>query len=66
MAALLPIQRKRRHYLRLAVDALRTICRTGCQWRCLHGNFPPWSAVYYYFRRWQLSERWPCLTDAVN
>jgi len=26
----------------------------------------PWSAVYYYFRRWQLLGLWQTLTDAVN
>ncbi len=62
----LPVLRKRRHCLRFVVDALRYICRTGCQWRCLPNNFAPWSAVYYYFRRWQRSGLWQTLTDAVN
>lgn len=66
IAPLLPVHRKRRHCLPLIVDALRYICRTGCQWRCLPSSFAPWSAVYYYFRRWQLSGRWQALTDAVN
>ena len=66
IAPLLPIQRKRRHCLRLIVDAMRYICRTGCQWRCLPSSFAPWSAVYYYFRRWQLNGLWQALTDAVN
>jgi transposase len=66
IAPRLPVPRKRRHCLPLVIDALRYICRTGCQWRCLPSNFPPWSAVYYYFRRWQLSGLWQTLTDAVN
>ena len=33
LAPLLPIHRKRRHSLRLIVDAIRHICSTGCQWR---------------------------------
>ena len=65
IAPLLPVQRKRRHCLRLVVDALRYICRTGCQWRCLPSLFPPWSAVYYYFRRWQLSGLWQQLTASL-
>lgn len=55
MARLLPISHKRRHCLRQLIDALRYTSRTGCQWRCLPACFPPWSAVYYYFRRWQLT-----------
>ena len=57
---------KRRHCLRLIADALRYICRTGCQWRCQPSSFAPWSAVYYYFRRWQRNGCWQALTDAVN
>lgn len=65
IALLLPIQRKRRHCLRQVVDALRYICRTGCQWRNLPVCFPPWSAVYYYFRRWQLTGLWQRLNEAI-
>ncbi|WP_223654244.1 IS5 family transposase [Hymenobacter psoromatis] len=66
IAALLPVQRKRRHCLRLIVDSLRYSYRTGCHWSCLPACFPPRSAVYYYFRRWQLTGLWQTLADAVN
>jgi transposase len=66
MALLLPVQRKRRHSLRHVLDALRYVCRTGCQWRSLPGCFPPWPAVYYYFRRWQLTGLWQRLSNLVN
>lgn len=26
--------------------------RTGCQWRCLPHDFPPWMDVYQHWRRW--------------
>jgi putative transposase len=26
--------------------------RTGCQWRNLPHDFPPWEVVYYHFRNW--------------
>ena len=65
MALLLPLGRKRRHCLRQLLDAMRYICRTGCQWRSLPGCFPPWSAVYYYFRRWQLTGLWQRLNEAI-
>jgi transposase len=35
------------------VNALLYICRTGCQWRALPHDFPPWEAVYWYFRNWK-------------
>ncbi|MBH0619574.1 transposase, partial [Salmonella enterica] len=65
IAWLLPVHRKRRHCLRQVLDAIRYICRTGCQWRSLPDCFPPWSAVYYYFRRWQLSGLWQQLNEAI-
>jgi transposase len=35
------------------VDALLYIARTGCQWRALPHDFPPWDSVYWYFRTWK-------------
>ncbi len=37
---------------RAVVDALRYRLRTGCQWRQLPADFPPWTTVYYYFKKW--------------
>jgi putative transposase len=37
---------------RAVVDALRYRLRTGCQWRQLPADFPTWSTVYYYFKKW--------------
>jgi transposase len=34
------------------VDAIQYIARTGCQWRALPADFPPWEIVYHYFRAW--------------
>lgn len=34
------------------VDAIRYLDRTGCQWRALPADFPPWDTVYHYFRIW--------------
>jgi len=35
------------------VDALLYLNRTGCQWRALPHDFPPWDSVYWYFRTWK-------------
>jgi putative transposase len=32
--------------------------RTGCPWRYLPPNFPPWQTVYCHFRRFRLSGMW--------
>lgn len=34
------------------VNALLYGARTGCQWRYLPHDFPPWPTVYYYFQHW--------------
>ena len=43
---------QREHSLRELFDALRYIVKTGCQWRFLPNDFPPWTAVYQQARRW--------------
>ncbi len=50
---ILPVQRKRRHSLRVIVDAILWVLRIGSQWRNLPDSFPKWQLVYYYFRKWQ-------------
>ncbi len=46
---------------RLRAHSLRDIfyvLRSGCPWRRLPGDFPPWSTVYYHFRRFRMSGLW--------
>jgi transposase len=33
-------------------NAMRYVVKTGCQWRFLSHDFPPWTAVYQQARRW--------------
>ena len=50
--------RMRTHALRDVFDAIFYVLRSGCPWRMLPGDFPPWSTVYYHFRRFRLSGLW--------
>jgi putative transposase len=43
--------RPRKTDLRAVINALRYMVRTGCEWRMLPNDFPPWQTVYYWFRR---------------
>jgi transposase len=43
---------QRDYLLRDLFDALRYVVKTGCQWRFLPHDFPPWTAVYQQARRW--------------
>lgn len=59
---LLPLRkrrgRRRRISLRSAIDAIFYLLRTGCQWRQLSRDFPAWSTVYWYFKKWQRTGVW--------
>lgn len=39
--------------LRRVADAVLYIVRSGCHWRLLPSDFPPWQTVYWYFKQWQ-------------
>jgi transposase len=43
---------QREHPLRELFNALRYLVKTGCGWRLLPHDLPPWTAVYQQARRW--------------
>jgi transposase len=45
--------RPEKHPRRAVVDAILYVARTGCAWRQLPADFPPWQTVYWYFVRWE-------------
>jgi len=47
------VGRPRGHSLRNVLDAINYRWETGCTWRMLPHDFPPWGTVYTYFRTWQ-------------
>src|ERR1700751_3662461 len=51
--------------VRAVVNAIFYLLRTGCQWRLLPREFPPWPTVYYYFRRWELESVWLTLLRSL-
>ena len=53
-----PVGRPRTTNLRAVLNAIFYLLRTGCQWRLLPREFPPWGTVYHYFRAWQNSGVW--------
>ncbi len=44
--------------LRRIVDACLYVLKTGCQWRMLPSDFPPWPTVYFHFRCWRDDGTW--------
>ena len=62
IAGLLPAAkaggRPRAHSTRALADGIFYWARTGCQWRALPTDLPPWKTVYHYFRAWRLDGTW--------
>jgi putative transposase len=58
--------RPRTHSLREICNAIFYVQRTGCSWRYLPSNFPPWQTVFYHFWRWRLKGNWYQLLTALR
>jgi putative transposase len=42
------------------------LLRSGCAWRMLPHDLPPWRIVYYYFRQWRQDGTWPLMHDLLR
>jgi putative transposase len=58
--------RPRVHTLREILNAIFYIVRSGCAWRLLPHDFPPWKTVHLYFRTWRIDGTWKKLHDALR
>ena len=58
--------RPAKHTRREIVNAILYALRTGCQWRMLPHDLPPWRTVYIYFRNWRLDGTWQRIHDALR
>src|SRR3954454_6582483 len=61
-----PGGRRRSVNVREIVNAIVYFVRTGCQWRNLPHDFPPWGTVHYYYRRWRLDGTWEEIHDTLR
>jgi putative transposase len=48
------------------LNAIFYVDRTGCQWRALPHDFPPWSTVWSYFRAFRNDGTWERLHSALR
>ena len=62
----MPGGRRRTVNVREVVNAILYFVRTGCQWRNLPHDFPPWGTVHYYYSRWRLDGTWQKVHDALR
>ena len=62
IAPLLPLAkpggRPRTVDLREVINGIFYLNRSGCAWRMLPHEFPPWGTVHYYARQWRLDGVW--------
>ena len=70
LAPLLPPQparcRPRIYAARRVLDAVFYVLRSGCAWRLLPREYPPWPAVCYHFRQWRRAGLWETLNAALR
>jgi putative transposase len=48
------------------LDAVFYVLKSGCQWRMLPRDFPPWKTVFHYFRRWRIDGTWERMNRALR
>jgi putative transposase len=52
--------------LRAVLNAIFYLVRTGCQWRLLPHDFPPWSTVHTWYRRFRRDGTWEKINEALR
>ena len=58
--------RPRVHSLREILNAIFYVVKSGCPWRLLPHDFPPWKTIYHYFRFWRLDGTWERMHRALR
>ena len=61
----LPWGRPRTHTYREIVNGAFYLVKTGCQWRNLPHDLPPWGTVEYYVSIWKRNGLWQRIHDAL-
>lgn len=61
-----PGGRPRTTDMRLVLNAIFYLDRTGCAWRFLPKEYPPHDTVYGYFRQWRIQGVWQRINDRLR
>jgi transposase len=51
---------------RTILNAIFYLVRSGCAWRMLPNDLPPWKLVWHYFSHWKKQGVWVRLNDALR
>jgi len=60
------IGRPREHSWRIILNSIFYILQSGCSWRMLPHDLPPWQTVYHYFRLWRKEGLWERLNQVLR
>ncbi len=52
--------------MREVINGILYLVRTGCSWRQLPHDFPPWGTVHWYYRCFRLDGTWQKIHDALR
>jgi putative transposase len=55
-----------RYAKRDILDGIFYVVRSGCSWRMLPNDLPPWRIVYHYFMVWRGAGLWTIIHDALR
>src|SRR5215208_203580 len=58
--------RPRSHSTREILNAIFYVLKSGCSWRLLPKDFPPWETVYWWFGRWRADGTFERLNAALH
>ena len=70
LAPLIPLAKPGGHPrtvdMREVINGILYVLRSGCTWRMMPHDLPPWSTVWGYFRRWRKAGTWERIHDALR
>lgn len=52
--------------MREVMNGILYLVRTGCSWRQLPHDFPPWGTVHWYYRCFRLGGTWERIHEALR
>lgn len=61
-----PGGRPRSVVMREVINGILYLNRTGCSWRMLPHDLPPWGTVHYYYRRFRREGLWQDIHDRLR
>lgn len=61
-----PDEPARTHPMRDVLDGIFYFTRTGCAWRYIPGDLPPWKRIQYCFYKWSKDGTWERINSLLR